>query len=761
MRLLLVCFLWFLVSLHVVGAAVWFRRRFPQESPWFGFIFPSLAFVCVFNFVEHCIGLPTLLYLLPVTGLICAWGLFLPGTNWKGLRLPTGIFLVAFAFTLLLRAVKPDILFVSSGTYDLTIFSSFCMGEKLPPAYSWCPPYTIGGYYAFQHYCASVLTRLFNLDVGTGFNISSALLSAWICFAIAAAAWVISRRSVWITIVAAVLTECAANGTNAYLTLTIPNLDPILSSCLFFGFDDPANKNWLVHLLVPPPDPWERREMEIPGFWGWLGTFHGTCGGQFLCIFSTWCLAEVLRRRPSLFPWIGLAISPVLAIITSTWAVPMTGSLLVAGLLAAWYLGVAPRNPRFVLVTLSILSMLLAPSLLEFLPSRIDYYINELTPTRHTQWIEFGAYWWPVVLPYLFLVFVWKRLNPAVKIVWLLAPAFYAFIEMNSFGARTDTTGKLWGFLWGITWSAFLPAIAMRKGIAFRILFGILCLSGVISLWSWSSWTWRTIAWDRDVFQLESTGHFQGGVGSKLYRTLSQMQNQVILVGLPAWNCPDNGALANLTKNYTYIEGCWFVDRFFCPSGLGMGAQRDTEIKEFYTGQISDPLLFLRRNKITAVTIWPDDNISEAILSKLKEALVPTYEYMDFREPGGPAAGIFVYQPWVQGIAKPPVSLTPPASALTNAPPIAGAAASAPEAAATNAAPVAIAPAPEVAAPQVAPAVAPAAEAVPVPVPPTPTPEAAVTTNTSSVAPVAPPTGATSTNAPPLPAAPASPAPNP
>ena len=50
------------------------------------------------------------------------------------------------------------------------------MGEKVPPIDSWMPPYDSGTYYSFQHYGASVLGRLFSVDIGTAYNLSFALL---------------------------------------------------------------------------------------------------------------------------------------------------------------------------------------------------------------------------------------------------------------------------------------------------------------------------------------------------------------------------------------------------------------------------------------------------------------------------------------------------------------------------------------------------------------------------------------------------------
>ena len=57
MLLLRALLLWALVSVHVVGGAMLFRRLFAGESAWFGFIVPALAFCLGLNFIEHFVAL--------------------------------------------------------------------------------------------------------------------------------------------------------------------------------------------------------------------------------------------------------------------------------------------------------------------------------------------------------------------------------------------------------------------------------------------------------------------------------------------------------------------------------------------------------------------------------------------------------------------------------------------------------------------------------------------------------------------------------
>ena len=69
--------LWVIVSTLIIGGAMIFHRLYPEESPWFGFIVPPLAVVIFFNFIEHLVALPSLLFLLPVALVGLVTGLWL------------------------------------------------------------------------------------------------------------------------------------------------------------------------------------------------------------------------------------------------------------------------------------------------------------------------------------------------------------------------------------------------------------------------------------------------------------------------------------------------------------------------------------------------------------------------------------------------------------------------------------------------------------------------------------------------------------
>ncbi len=95
----------------------------------------------------------------------------------------------------------------------------FCLGGTLPAIDTWCPPYDHGGYYTFQHYGASLLTRLFSLDIGTGYNMGYTLLNALTLLAGTGAAYAISGKRTWVALATLLVLLANFNGSSVLLLI--------------------------------------------------------------------------------------------------------------------------------------------------------------------------------------------------------------------------------------------------------------------------------------------------------------------------------------------------------------------------------------------------------------------------------------------------------------------------------------------------------------------------------------------------------------
>ena len=654
MLLLRTLLLWSIISLHVVGGAVLFRRWFPRESPWFGFLVPGVALVVLLNFIEHLVALPSLLWLLPYSALGCLWALTQARESWKDLRLPAGIFLASFAFTLTLRCLRPDISGVRDGTVDLSLLASFCQGEKLPPTLVWYPPLHLSQYYMFGQYAMSVVTRLLGLDIGTGFNLSSALLAAFDCFLAAAAAWRIGRQRLWLTLLAPVLMEGAATGASAFLWFISKDYDPSRAVNIQTAMDDPAVYHVLGGLIR---QGWwyDRSELMAPGCWSWLGSFHSTCGGQFLTLFLVFSTLEVVRRRSSNWPWICAGSIPVLCIVTSTYAFPLAALLVLGTLFWAWRYRLTPRNLRFVVMTLGGFLILLTPLLLEFLTTSATPHGAWTVLEDRTQLFEFLILWWPVFVPWLALFFVWPKLGSALKTVMIALPIVLIGMEIYIMGGRPDWTSKLWGYCYGAGWITLIPEVCRRRAWAFRALAGVVVLSSLISFLAWSVFTWRAAggAPPDSVFHLEGTGELrQNPLFGNILQVLSSLKGQTVITGKSDGMYCQSPLLADFAGNRVYVTWNYFCDINAGGQTYGQAARRTDEVNDLLAGTCPDPLLFLRSRNIAALVIYPGDHIPDEVVAQLKARLAPSYSYSDFRsfDPDQKInSGIFVYQPQMTG----------------------------------------------------------------------------------------------------------------
>ena len=646
---------WALVSLHIVGGAFLFRRLFPRESVWLGFLVPSIVVVLVCNFLEHHVALSVLPSLLPVTTMASIASIAAPKIPWRVMRLPTFLFLGVFAFTLFLRMMRPNLTDSRDGVPDVGLIANFLFGQKLPVESTWLPPVKMLHYYYLEQYGASVLIRLMGIDIGTGFNVCAALLSAFTFFLIGGVAWLLSRGKIRIVLMMLVLTACATTGDAGYLWLTVKNMDQeaVINPNLLLG--DPAlHGNWFLSHLSRVAY-WDAHELMPPAYGAWMGCLHSAQTGQLFICLAILSLIELLRRRRTNWPWITLAIMPVLTVVTCTWVVLMLVFLIAAAVLLSWKRNTVPQNWAMVVMLSIGLSTLLEPMLTYFFvwnPPASFAWVTKL----HTQPAEFFMQWWPVYLPGIALLFVWKRLHPVTRIVLLMTPIAFAAVEMINYGERVDATAKTWGAIYAAAWITFLPEIAQQRAWPFRVILGLVVMGSVLSFCFWSTFFWRMTSAD-DFAQLDGRGRLRTDPAkARILEICSHLDNQVIIPGKPAWAYSESALLPLLCHNRAYVAWTHICDTILYTNGNLEADRRGIEVGQLYAGKNADPLMYLRQRNIAALVIYPDDNMDPAIVEQLKQKLGPYYTYEDATDRTKeeilkgvslqrPCAGVFLYHP--------------------------------------------------------------------------------------------------------------------
>ncbi len=532
MLLIRVFILAVLVCLHVIGGAVVFRKLFPRESPWWGFFAPTLALLFALDFTEHVVAVPHLFWLLPLSTCGLLWLMMKAGRAARALWIPGAFFLGAFAFTLLIKCLQPDINFYC--TEDLTDTNrilNFCLGDKLPPTDSWLPPYPHTGYYTFMQYGASVMKRLFDIDVGTANNLGSALVSAFTLLGAGAAAYSLSRGRVTVAILVAILYAAGFTGSSPSVTLFQPN-DPAPTASVDIGGGDPGDTiHHVFGSLLRADAPDIAYRIYTPGCYIYYPEFHATMGGHLVAAWAVFAAAEVMRRKRSRIPWIYLCVAPFLAFLTCSWFIFMVA--LLAGTMAfAWFIGRrAPVNGQQVAISGVVGVTLLWPALNDLSHGAAPapfYWSMDLLRDRWT----FVIQWWPIYVPWLLLCFAWPRMNAAQRWLHFLFIPILLVTELFFFDDRGTMLEKTWSGTFGIGMAMLYPTLLMQRAWGCRVLSALILLTGFASLGAWTMGAWEFTQGSGAFLYLEGD-HFIEVVPQfkRMKEVLSRIRGQTVITG--------------------------------------------------------------------------------------------------------------------------------------------------------------------------------------------------------------------------------------
>ncbi len=609
------------------------------------------------NFVEHFVPLTGLGALLPLTVGGLLWAMLRPGYSWEGLKLPSILFLLIFTWDFALKCTNPEITCNTEGVADMARVLDFCLGSKLPAVDTWCPPYDHGGYYTFQHYGASLLKRLFSLDIGTGYNMGYTLLNAVTCLVGAGAAYRISGNRTWVSV--AMVLVLLANFTGSSIILLFYNAFHTNPQLLVFDSrlavdigDDWANPDrhnifgWIFRPILQAHSDYQVPTLRLftPTFNTYFPEFHANLGGHFMTLSTLLVANEAYRTERSNWPWICLLVFPLITLLMATWFFIIVTVLCAGCFVVALSSSRRPENWNFVLLGVTIAAAFLWPSVNSLIS--ISYPV----PFKWTPWIEYTPFWefviqwWPIILPWFFLCFV--RLSSMERWLHLVVPLLLIFIEFATFSDRGLTVEKMWGAVYSVGLVTFLPLVFIRRGLPFRFLTMIFLCMSVILFVAWARICTSYVEWKTIAFHLKGDTVFQNNPQRKrLLQVLQRLHGQTILAGKSTWAYNMAPSAVGFSENMCYIA--WFYQEYQCGHD-GEAEYRDKMTNEFYDGKMADPLPFLRSNNIAAVLIWPDDDpkdcISDSLLEQFKKQLAPDYYYIDCHDGGPNNAGLFVRQ---------------------------------------------------------------------------------------------------------------------
>jgi Uncharacterized membrane protein (DUF2298) len=616
------------------------------------------------------VALPVLVFLLPILAGATIWLGAVKQWWARPLLLPSIVFLLSFAFTFAIRCLEPDISYTSDGISDLNMVNNFSQGETLPPPDMWMPQFQFIWYYDLQQYAASVLKRLLNVNVGEAYNVSHALLSALTCVAAAGAASRISGGRIWITLAVPVLIESTMTGSSAYLLLTSKQPSVWLFADLSDGMVHPPDGNWLwswlfnglpAEVTKMTPDQilgLQTLRLQVPGFWTWRDEYHANAAGHFLTLLAILVIAELVEPRKTIWPWVMAVLTPLLAVMASAWALPITALLCWVTLPISLLCGRRPASTGISVMTLFIALTLLWPAFMNVTSSPQFPEVRAINPLERVPPREFLVQWWPIIALWVAGLCSWKNLSFGLRWVIVVVPIMLFGIEQVDIESRYNTIEKMWGYTWGAGLVALFPFVASRQGLAFRSITIVLLASALITLTGGFMRDVLTDAWNgrwidtkqvhfEKLFHLEGDHYLTVETGQskndeqrkKMLDVLRPYKKAVFLSGKCVFCYNEAPTLTLFTGNKSYIAWSYFES---LANYSNEAATREKDNNDFYSGAMTDRLKFLQEKKITGVLIWPDDEIPDDFLAKLRQELDPAYEYIDCRGAGDKNAGVFI-----------------------------------------------------------------------------------------------------------------------
>lgn len=429
-------------------------------------------------FVEHFQGFGRLTLLWPLTALASA--VLLAADRKRlgeaGFLKAESVFWLLVGYGLLWKWCFPSIYPSSERVTDLYFIGNYLPGSTLPPLDNWYPPRSFDFYYAFQHYAAGLLGRLFDLSPGLTYNLAMPLLTGLT----AALVWDFAGRFIarrawqWLLVASFVI---GGTGATPFVHLVegdrhVDANAHMMGSARFVGLYDhqfTSDPFWRDVFLPPVPPGFERRELPMEGFGYqyYVGDYHPPLGGFFLLALALALIALLERGLGSVrLNTVLLGATVPLTIATNTWVFPLQ-ALLVAGWMAWRHRkplpgAAAPAHPPAdwpaVIGGGLGAAVLIYPFLTAFAAKSQPTAMKLVQAIDHTPVAQFLALHWPMLVMIVLGLAVslakreWRGITLyfAVFLGLLLFASEMIHVDDPSGGKyeRTNSVMKWWGWLW-------------------------------------------------------------------------------------------------------------------------------------------------------------------------------------------------------------------------------------------------------------------------------------------------------------------------
>lgn len=633
-----------------------------------GLVLPAFA-------IEHFVGLGQLAWLWPIATGIAAWTIY-QKRDWKihaDFWSAELVFLSGFAYGFIWRFAFPNIDANSEHLTDLYFVANYMSGTTLPPPDRWLAGSEFDFYYAFQHYAAALLGRLFGLEAGLAMNLSWALLIGFLV----SLAWEISSRFIrrpWLRAALVGTVLLGGNGLSPLMPLMIGEaadvdantaaVDRIWESTRFSGmFDDRVNTE-LGRAVAggdpAAPDFSEHRELplETIAYLSYLGDYHPPLGSFVLLLWTLALTLSIARKtearslpeetcakpiRSDVISGVALGLTPALVLITNSWIFPLQCFLLVSWF--AFRRKELRHEWRPLLAGILLGFFLIYPFLSHFAPASLSTPIAWVKAGDHSPPLYFLALHWPS----LFLI--GSGLWLSRRVAWagwlaltlasllLISELIYVDDPIGGKYERFNTTLKWWSWLWP---AALVGLGSVLLGQAGRIgkSFGVMMLAALLVYALPIASYWRTS--DKPNFgKMSGNGWLtQDDTQRNMLAYLKRAPDGVVLEAVEQGAYSSSSALA-LNAGKGVLLG-WSDHVAQWRGSPGFVAQRSSDIRAFYRAQLPTPLDWLRRCRVRYI-IWSpaDEQRSPGVRQQIHTLIEREFHWRPFDRNGDIEVGIW------------------------------------------------------------------------------------------------------------------------
>jgi Uncharacterized membrane protein (DUF2298) len=648
-----------LLLINLAGAAVLTRRLSPY--PVIALNAGIVGGVLLLFFVEHFVGLGKLAWLWPLTTAASVYAIYRYRDWLLQHQSDWLVFGAAFAYALAWRWLFPDIVTKAENIPNLYFIQNYMPGATLPPPDNWLPPQLFNFYYAFQHYGAALIGRLFGLDAGTTYNLAVCLLYALL----ASCAWfVVSSltEKKWHALLVVAALTVGGSGLSPFYHLLFqadkakPGLHgtaehAIWASTRFVGlYDKEANTPLAAALLPKSATPVPELPLETIAFDNHLGSYHPPTGGFFLMLLALACM--VALEKPTAEKNTGritaqalLGVSIPVSIITNAWIFPLQ-LLLVGGWALLRRTTRQPLDGKILLLGAAAGFVLIMPFMAGFAGQSISPVFRLIEPQDRAPAINVAILLWPMFA--LAALAVWQaRSRPMVLLLILIIAVVFAVTQMvyaddgTNGGAykRFNTALKWWSWIYFISIAGLgahnlgSPLRAIRYGTVAVLL--LVC----VHAFDQARYVWST--------PKTSAGKLHGHQWLSADPNVSDMLNYlraappgIVLESMPQSGYSASAALT-LFANKTSLLG-WPYQIATWKKPATQVAKLHGEVQEFYTGRKSDSLEWLKANHVSYIVWNQSESQNAAAFDLIQKQIDSLYQWKPFYENGTVRMGLWI-----------------------------------------------------------------------------------------------------------------------